>query len=83
MVAKNLLARNQNLKNLDIKTYEIFLIHHINVLNRLKDQKGRISDENNDGDGRIWWGCMIENELKVLEDELVDIILLVDDGTTV
>lgn len=74
MIAKNLLSKNQNLKNLDIRTYKVFLMHHINVLKRIMKNNGRVSQ----GDEAMWLGCNLQDQLKVLEDELVDLILLVD-----
>ena len=74
MVAKSLLSKNQNLKNLDIRTYKVFVMHHINVIKRLLDRRGGIKH----GDEAMWMGCLLENELKVLEDELIDLILLAD-----
>lgn len=73
-MAKSLISKNQNLKNLDIRTYRIFLMHHINVLKRLQQRGGSVKQ----GDEAMWLGCSIVNELKVLEDELIDLILLVD-----
>jgi hypothetical protein len=74
VVAKSLIAKNQNLKNLDVRTYKIFLMHHVNVLKRLQQRDNRIKH----GDESMWLGCNIANELKVLEDEIVDLILLAD-----
>ena len=74
MVAKSLLAKNQGLKNLDMRTYKVFLMHHVNVLRRIMNNNGHCKN----GDEAIWLGCNLINELKVLEDELVDLILLAD-----
>lgn len=74
MIAKSLLSKNQNLRNSDIRLYRVFLMHHINVLKRLIKRDGRVTL----GDEAMWLGCLLDNELKVLEDELVDLVLLVD-----
>jgi hypothetical protein len=55
-------------------TYEVFLRHHINVLKRITARGNAIEFL----DEAKWLGCRLNEELKVLEDELVDIILLAE-----
>lgn len=74
MLAKRLLSNNQNLKNSDIALYRVFLMHHINVLNRIEENNGHCKK----GDESMWLGCNLFEERAVLEDELIDLMILAE-----